>query len=131
MIVLHLHQKRSLGNNGVFPVDFTQQGIADALGIRRNHAGVELNRLLGKGIVLVRNAWVKGVKGQRKIYTLTHAGIVFAEIYAEVYSAELTARRMKEEEPEDNWLLEMEMQMSEKRPTAPAKPEAPRIGMPL
>jgi len=131
MIVLHLHDKRSLGNNGVFPVDFTQQGIADALDIGRNHAGVELNRLVGKGIVQVRDAWVKGVKGQRKVYTLTHAGLVFAEIYADVYSAELAARRMKEEGPGDNWLIEMEMRMSEKRPAAPARSEVPDLSLPM
>ena len=130
MIVLRLYDKRSLFNNGVSPIDFTQKGIADALGIRRNHAGVELNRLVGRGILKATDAWVKGVTGMRKVYTLTSAGLALAEVYAEVYSAELMERRVKEEEPESNWLLEMEMQMNEKRPAAPPKPEARDLSPP-
>ena len=112
-IVLHLYDTRRHCEDRVFPMELTQLGISRVLGIRRNHAGIELNRLIVEGYVEVRNAWVKGEKGQRKVYTLTPAGRELAEILAETSGIDLKVKPMGLKAQQQNWLIEMEMHMIE------------------
>jgi DNA-binding MarR family transcriptional regulator len=122
-IVLHLYDSRRHCHDRVFPIEMTQLGISRVIGIRRNHAGIELNRLVQGGLVEVRDAWVKGEKGQRKVYTLTPAGRELAEILAETSGIDLKAKPMDLRAQRENWLIETEMHMIEDRQRGQVEPE--------
>lgn len=120
-IVLHLYDCLRHYEDKVFPLELTQLGTSRALGIGRNHAGVELNRLILDGYVEAGSAWVKGEKGKRKVYTLTPLGRDLAEVVAEVSGADLRARRVGGETQQRNWLIEMDTLVNKDRPKAPAE----------
>jgi DNA-binding MarR family transcriptional regulator len=103
-------------------MEMTQLGISRVLGIRRNHAGIELNRLVLEGYVEVRSDWVKGEKGKRQVYKLTPAGRDLAEILAETSGIDLGAKSVNCEDTQLSWLMKMELLMNENRPRAPTRP---------
>ncbi len=51
-----------------WPFEATQDGIAQALGISRAHAALELKRLLARGLAEVTHAHVRDGKLVRKVY---------------------------------------------------------------
>lgn len=57
------------------PIDITQEGIAAAIGITRNHVSILLNEMVEKGEVTVGFASIKGVSvRKRRVYLLTMLG---------------------------------------------------------
>jgi len=61
------------------PPQVTQEGIAEALGIRPNHVPRAVKRLLDDGAVEERASHVSGFARRRKVYFLTEKGLSMAE----------------------------------------------------
>jgi hypothetical protein len=121
-IVLHLYDTRRHNEDRVSPIEMTQLGVSRVLGIRRNHAGIELNRLVLEGYVEVGSDWVRGEKGKRQVYKLTPAGRDLAEILAETSGIDLGAKSVNCEDAQLDWLMKMELLTNENRPKAPSGP---------
>ena len=79
-IVLHLAQYSRYREQFECPKEISQSGIAEALGISRAHAALELKKLKEKEEeVEERLAHIKGGKTRRKVYFLTFKGRVEGE----------------------------------------------------
>ena len=78
-IVVHLFQYARNQDAFVCPVEMSQAGIADSLGISRAHAAIELKRQMDAGRVVTRVAHVMGAPTRRKVYTLTPKGFLIAD----------------------------------------------------
>ncbi len=78
---LLLYLKEYLRYNDKFevPVDITQEGIAEALGIRQHHVSRAITTLVDNGMVYERTAHIKGKKRRRKAYFLTQESIPYLE----------------------------------------------------
>jgi len=73
-ILVHLFSSVRFADAFECPKEMTQEGIAQALGISRAHAALELKRLRTLARVAERMAHVAGAKTRRKVYALTHNG---------------------------------------------------------
>ncbi len=79
-IVLHLAQYSRYREQFECPKEISQSGIAEALGISRAHAALELKKLKEKDEeVEERLAHIKGGKTRRKVYFLTFKGRIEGE----------------------------------------------------
>ena len=73
-IILHLSQYARYREQYQCPVETTQNGISDAIGISRAHVAIELKRLKSGGELEEKAAHVDGAKTKRKVYFLTLKG---------------------------------------------------------
>ncbi len=73
-LVLHLSYYSRFKEEFVCPVEMTQDGISEKIGISRAHAALELKRLKQRGHVDCRLAHVARTKTRRKVYFLTKPG---------------------------------------------------------
>ena len=62
----------------VCPREMSQAGMAEKLGLPRNHIAVELGRAVAKGLIGVGSAHVNGFKCNVKVYFLTPLGVQLA-----------------------------------------------------
>ena len=60
------------------PRQMCQAGMAEGLGLGRNHVAVELGRAIAKGLIAVGRAHVNGFKANVKVYFLTPLGRLLA-----------------------------------------------------
>ncbi|MFQ6012473.1 MAG: tetratricopeptide repeat protein [Thermoplasmata archaeon] len=67
-VVLHLSLFSKHREEFDVPLEVTQQGIAQALGLSRSHIALELKKLLVGGSLENRLAHVQGAKSRRKVY---------------------------------------------------------------
>jgi len=73
-ILVHLSWYLRYSDAFECPRETTQDGIADALGISRAHAALELKRLKASSKAEERMAHVAGARSRRKVYFLTPSG---------------------------------------------------------
>jgi tetratricopeptide (TPR) repeat protein/DNA-binding PadR family transcriptional regulator len=76
-ILLHLYDYIKFQENFEVPVELSQPGIAQTIGIRRSHVSYALKSLKNKEFVFERIAHVTNVARKRKIYLLTPEGITY------------------------------------------------------
>lgn len=57
-----------LTSEDVWPLEASQGGIAEHIGVSRSHAALELKRLIGRGRVAVSLAHVRGGKARLQVY---------------------------------------------------------------
>jgi DNA-binding MarR family transcriptional regulator len=74
-VLVHLGNHRRHNEGFVMPVAMTQSGLADALGISRAHAAVELKRLVAAGKVTTDIRHVTGQANRKKVYMLTEQSL--------------------------------------------------------
>ena len=77
-ILVHLLGYRRYFGEGTVPIEMSQAGISQAIGIRRSHVSSSLDTAKEKGNVDERLAHVKGEARRRKCYSLTERGMVLA-----------------------------------------------------
>lgn len=77
-ILIHLSDFTAFRDQFDVPLDVTQEGIADALGIRLNHVPRAVKSLLATGKLSERTASVSGIKRRRKTYFVTESGLADA-----------------------------------------------------
>lgn len=74
-IVAHLGPYSTQQKDGMIgPIQVTQEGIGEALGISRAHAAIILKKLVAEGRVEERLQHVNGTVSRRKTYYLTENG---------------------------------------------------------
>jgi len=74
---------------GEYPIELTQKGLSDCLGVRRSHIALSLQGLVEDKLVDVRKERIEGETRKQNIYTLTPTGMEKAkEVTASVLSAE-------------------------------------------
>ncbi len=73
-ILIHLYAYRKYGERYEYPVEMTQPGIADALGISVTHVPRNVKKLQEQGLVEVRKGHVPGKKKRVTVYVLTPRG---------------------------------------------------------
>jgi tetratricopeptide (TPR) repeat protein len=73
-ILYHLFQSIKSEDKYEVPFDVTQDGIAQACGISRAHAAIELKKLRESNQILEKLSHVKRAKSRRKVYFLTQEG---------------------------------------------------------
>jgi tetratricopeptide (TPR) repeat protein len=74
-IVLHLSKYNGFRNHYLNPESVTQEGIARAVGIARNHVPRALSRLKGVDLVEETRGRVKGSPRRKKVYFLSEKGM--------------------------------------------------------
>ncbi len=74
-ILLHLYDYRKYVDRYEYPIQMTQQGIAEAVGISVTHVPRNIKKLLEEGLVESKKGHVPGKKKRLTIYFLTHRGI--------------------------------------------------------
>ena len=77
-LILHLSCYSRFQNDYVCPFEMTQQGIAEKLGISREHVAAELWELKRKKLVTFKTGHVSKARTVRKVFFLTQAGELFA-----------------------------------------------------
>ncbi|MGQ0798055.1 MAG: tetratricopeptide repeat protein [Methanobacteriota archaeon] len=77
-VLVHLSSFARYADAYEYPGDVTQDGIAEALGISRAHAALELKRLKDAGRIEERVAHVAKARTRRKVYVLAPAGLEIA-----------------------------------------------------
>ncbi|MFH0815210.1 MAG: ATP-binding protein [Methanobacteriota archaeon] len=78
-LLLHLRDYALPRYREDVPPQVTQEGIAEALGIRPNHVPRAVRRLLDDGAVNEQVSHVSGFARRRKVYFLTEKGLSIAE----------------------------------------------------
>ncbi|MDA8759728.1 tetratricopeptide repeat protein, partial [Candidatus Poseidonia alphae] len=77
-ILLHLLDYSDFKNSIEVPFALSQMGIANAVAIARSNVPRAISGLKDQGILVERQAHVKGVSRKRKAYFLTDSGIIMA-----------------------------------------------------
>jgi len=76
-IIMYLMKCRYSSGEHILPREITALGIAEALGIRKNHAGNEMKKLEHTGYVEVKSAYIVEENRVMNSYILTQAGRSF------------------------------------------------------
>jgi len=74
-IMIHLLEYQRYFEEGTVPLEMTQAGISNAVGVRRSHISSSLDTAKAKGFIEENLAHVKGQARRRKCYTLTSMGL--------------------------------------------------------
>jgi tetratricopeptide (TPR) repeat protein len=82
-LILHLNRYASLKDKFALPYAITQDGIAEELGILRNHVPALMRGLEERGLVYDKKSRVVGAKNRRKTYFLTEKGMELARNLSE------------------------------------------------
>ncbi len=78
-ILVHLYAYGKYGDRYEYPVEMTQQGIANGIGISVTHVPRNIKKLIEEGLVESKKGHVKGKKKRVSIYFLTSRGIIRAQ----------------------------------------------------
>ena len=78
-ILLHLLDYSDYKNSVEVPFSLSQMGIANAVAIARSNVPRAIAGLKDQGLLIERQAHVKGVSRKRKAYFLTESGKTLAE----------------------------------------------------
>ena len=73
-VILHLNRFSSLQSHYLIPGTITQDGIASAVGIARNHVPRAISSLKGRGLLIENKARVEGFDRKKKVYFLSERG---------------------------------------------------------
>lgn len=60
---------------GEYPIELTQKGLSDCLGVRRSHIALSLQGLVEDKLVEVRKERIEGESRKQNLYTLTPTGV--------------------------------------------------------
>jgi DNA-binding MarR family transcriptional regulator len=77
-ILVHLLQYSNYVDRGEYPVEMTQEGIAEAVGILVSHVPRNVKKLRDEGLVVEDSGRVRGKTRRVKVYYLTSRGILAA-----------------------------------------------------
>ncbi|OYT60744.1 ATPase [Euryarchaeota archaeon ex4484_178] len=89
-ILIHLYHYRKYSDRYEYPIEMTQQGIAESIGISVTHVPRNMKKLQDEGLVEVRKGHVSGKKKRVTVYFLTSSGIIKAkEIIKRIESQEI------------------------------------------
>jgi tetratricopeptide (TPR) repeat protein/DNA-binding MarR family transcriptional regulator len=92
-ILLHIMEYSKYENQFEVPFAISQEGIAKAIGIRRDNIPRAMKDLKAAGLVVENVARVEGVYRKRKVYFLTDQGFQFIqELRAKILSTEVEVR---------------------------------------
>ncbi len=78
-ILIHLYHYRKYSDRYEYPVEMTQQGIAETIGISVTHVPRNMRKLQEEGLVEVKKGHVSGKKKRVTVYFLTSQGILKAK----------------------------------------------------
>jgi DNA-binding MarR family transcriptional regulator len=78
-ILVHLYHFRKYSERYDYPIEMTQQGIANSIGISITHVPRNVKKLQEEGLVSIKKGHVQGKKKRVTIYTLTPKGIIKAK----------------------------------------------------
>jgi DNA-binding MarR family transcriptional regulator/predicted RNA-binding Zn-ribbon protein involved in translation (DUF1610 family) len=73
-LLLQLGEHSCDPDRGEFPVELTQKGLSEGIGVRRSHVAVSLQGLVEDDLVYVRKARIEGEKRRQNSYALTPSG---------------------------------------------------------
>ena len=82
-VIMHLSRCSRQEHHAVYPVEMTQDGIAEEMGIGTGSVSVHLRRLIESGCVVYKTEHVKDARTRRKVYFTTPKGDMIAEYYRE------------------------------------------------
>ena len=74
-ILLHLSKYSSFIDEFNAPVELTQEGISNSIGVGRNNVPRELKKLMNEDLIHVKKCHVRGVRNKRSVYILTRKGM--------------------------------------------------------
>ncbi len=74
-VLLYLMDYIETGNKETYPIDVTQMGIAEAVGMRRTHVSRAVKKLIEKGYVEENLGHVRGRTRKLKVYSLKPKGV--------------------------------------------------------
>jgi uncharacterized membrane protein YjfL (UPF0719 family)/DNA-binding MarR family transcriptional regulator len=88
-LLLELDQHSCDGDRGDYPVELTQKGLAESVGVRRSHVALSLQGIVDDKLVDVKKERIEGEKRRQNVYILTPNGRSRAhEIKGRVFSQE-------------------------------------------
>lgn len=74
-VLLHLNGHGDLSEDSyIFPMEVSQKGISDTVGVARKHLPRVMKRLVGEGLVKECKGRITGAKQKLKVYLLTSKG---------------------------------------------------------
>src|SRR5512136_1892540 len=86
-LLLELDQHSCEEDRGDYPIELTQKGLGESIGVRRSHVALSLQGLVEDKLVEVKKGRIEGEKRRQNIYILTPNGRSHAhEIRARVLS---------------------------------------------
>ena len=99
-ILLHIMEYSKFDNEFEVPFAISQEGIARAIGIRRDNIPRAVKDLKNEGLVIERVARVTGVYRKRKVYFLTDQGFEYIrEMRAKILATEVMIKDKGELKP--------------------------------
>lgn len=89
-VLVHLYTYRKYVDRYDYPMEMTQQGIAQAVGISVTHIPRNLKKLMEEGLVKMKKGHVTGKKKRVAVYFLTPSGIAEAtKLIEEICNTEI------------------------------------------
>ena len=73
-LLLQLGEHSCDPDRGEYPVELTQKGLSESVGVRRSHVAVSLQGLVEEDLVYFRKARIEGEKRKQNSYALTPSG---------------------------------------------------------
>ncbi|MFW5928332.1 MAG: winged helix-turn-helix domain-containing protein, partial [Thermoplasmatota archaeon] len=78
-VLVHILSYYGIENTYTQPVEITQEGIAESVGLRQNTVSYAVRNLVKEGLLYDETHRIKGKKQKRKAYYLTEDGVEKAE----------------------------------------------------
>jgi len=92
-ILLHLERHSRYKGDYIVPLDITQEGISNIMGVRQNQVSRAIKELREDGLVHERGAHVAGIERRRKVYFPTdRGGESVRAIWEDIRSSPVTVR---------------------------------------
>lgn len=82
-VLVHILSYYGIENTYTQPVEITQEGIAESVGLRQNTVSYAVRNLVKEGLLYDETHRIKGKKQKRKAYYLTEDGVEKAEVIKE------------------------------------------------
>lgn len=73
-VLLHLHDRRMIENAWDAPIELSQSGVSNAVGVHRRHLPRTMRRLEDSALINIELRHVKNIKRKVQVYTLTNKG---------------------------------------------------------
>ncbi len=73
-VLLHLHDRRMIENAWDAPIEHSQSGVSNAVGVHRRHLPRTMRRLEDSALINIELRHVKNIKRKVQVYTLTNKG---------------------------------------------------------
>ncbi len=73
-VLLHLHDRRMIENAWDAPIEHSQSGVSNAVGVHRRHLPRTMRRLEDSALINIELRHVKNIKRKVQVYSLTNKG---------------------------------------------------------